>query len=267
MTTSDQNPSLHEPDQIDLWLARPEAANDSYLLSQYKELMTEEERARASQFHLSRDCDRYIVTRALVRTTLSRYASVHPSEWIFTPNIYGRPQVAVKDTLARRIAFNVSHTMGLVVLAVRWERSVGVDVENAHGRNGAWEDLGYQFFAPLEREALKAVPADSRSKRFFEYWTLKESYVKARGYGLSLPLDSFSMIFSGQGSIKLLIDPLNNDDVSHWYLWQCWPTQEHVIALCAECSSTTPTVSVYEVVPLKHDFPLRVSPIRTSIHF
>jgi 4'-phosphopantetheinyl transferase len=68
-----------ETDRIDLWLAWPDASEDSSLIERYTALVTNEERARARRFHFPRDRHNYVVTPALVRTTLSRYAPVGPS--------------------------------------------------------------------------------------------------------------------------------------------------------------------------------------------
>ncbi len=90
-----------------------------------------------------------------------------------------------------RYPFNLSHTSGLVVCGVSGGAEIGVDVE-AISRDAPDMALARRYFAAAEYEALRQLPHHDQRKRFFTYWTLKEAYVKARGIGLSLPLDGFA---------------------------------------------------------------------------
>ena len=69
-------------------------------------------------------------------------------------------------------------------------REVGVDVEHI-GRH-LTHDIAGRFFAPNEVTDLRTLPEDDQQRVFFDYWTLKEAYIKARGFGLALPLGDFA---------------------------------------------------------------------------
>ena len=69
---------LH-PDRIQLWLAFCDEIADQQLLADYRRLLVEEERQKEMRFHFARDRHRYLITRALVRTMLSRCWLVNPS--------------------------------------------------------------------------------------------------------------------------------------------------------------------------------------------
>jgi len=106
------------------------------------------------------------------------------------------------------------------------------------------------YFAPQETAVLRKVSHHKQQHRFFEYWTLKESYIKARGMGVSLPLDRFSFHFADDHAVDLVIDPELGDDSSHWQLWQFRPTSEHLLAVCAEkISAQSPNLLVLETTP------------------
>ena len=190
---------LH-PDKIELWLAFCDEIADEGLLADYRRLLVEEERKKEARFHLAHDRHRYLITRALVRSVLSRYAAVAPQDWCFEEDAYGRPQIVNADPVARRITFNISHTRSLVVLGVTCERALGVDTEDFHTRQA---ELGIadHYFAADEVAQLRTTPPDLQQTRFFEYWTLKESYIKARGMGLSLPLAQFGFDLSRPRSV------------------------------------------------------------------
>lgn len=100
--------------------------------------------------------------------------------------------------------FNLSHS-GSKVLCVVAGQPVGCDVEKVTKVN---EALAKRFFAAEEYTALLAQPEGARDEFFFRLWTLKESFIKATGRGLSLPLDAFS-VHIGQEEISVAqdIDP------------------------------------------------------------
>lgn len=195
--------------QIHLWFVFLDEIRDARLLDQYRRLLTEEERHQERRFFFAKDQHRYLVTRALLRTTLSRYAPIAPEQWSFYRNAYGRPEIANDDCRANEISFNVSHTLGLIMLAVTGKCLLGVDTENVRTRQVS-PDLATHFFSRAEATALQRLPVELQHERFFQYWTLKESYIKARGMGLSIPLDQFSFHFSADGPrpSEVLIIPL-----------------------------------------------------------
>src|SRR5262245_55714687 len=105
------------PAEIHLWLASSDEGSEE-LHSAYREILDDSERERELRFHFAADRRRYRLTRALVRTVLSRYVPVRPRDWVFAANAYGRPEIANPQGRAARLSFNVSHTQGLIVLGV-----------------------------------------------------------------------------------------------------------------------------------------------------
>ena len=217
--------------RIDLWLAYYEefAQESPHLLT----LLSEEERAKSICFHFADDRLRYIVTRAMLRTVLSRYANVAPEEWTFEQNAYGRP--SIHTHLSERsgdLNFNLSHTRGLIALGGCRGFSVGVDVEHLERQPAL--AVAERFFSPKEAAELAALAPELQARRFFEYWTLKESYIKAHGKGIAHTLDSFSFSFPSDSSLRLTVDPKLDDDAQRWRFWQYQPDGEHLLAICAE---------------------------------
>jgi 4'-phosphopantetheinyl transferase len=175
----------------------------------------------------------------LVRTVLSCYAAIPPKEWVFSKNSHGRPEVANSEG-AGALSFNISHTHSLIVLGVTRGSLLGVDVENIFAREVPL-DVANHFFAPDEMQALAAVPAHQQQYRFFEYWTFKEAYIKARGMGLSLPLAEFSFQFPADRRVAITIAPELHDDAQRWQFWQFRPLPQYLVAVCAE--RVVPTIS------------------------
>ena len=235
---------------IHIWLASYDEIVDERLHASYRRLLNLAEKEQEPRFYFARDRRRYLVTRALVRTVLSRYMAVDPEDWIFSTNAYGRPEIANPQVIDAGFSFNISHTHSLIVLGVTKHRALGVDVENVLAREAAIE-VANRYFAPPEVAALHAAPRQEQQYRFFEYWTFKESYIKARGMGLSLPLDKFSFHYRDDKTVEIAIDPELADEPARWQFWQFQPAPEYLVAICAErTSAPSPRLTVRRAVPM-----------------
>lgn len=253
-----------DPSKVDLWFAFYADIRDTRLLAEYLRLLNPAEREQQQRFYFERDRHRYLVTRALVRTVLSRYAPVAPEDWVFGKNSHGRPEIANDHALARTLSFNITHTDGLIVLAVTREQAIGVDAENIIVRQPAIE-IAERFFSPEEVAELHAVPAAGQHERFFHYWTLKESYIKARGMGLAIPLDQFGFHFPHAAEVAIRIDPQLNDHAARWRFWQLRPGADFLAALCVERTQhASPQLIMRSVVPLANEADIECALLRTS---
>lgn len=196
---------------LTLWCAYPADLQSEEVASACSALLSDEERARVARFKFERFRRESLATRALMRVALSRSRSVLPQNWAFRVNAHGKPAIEPESDLQ----FNLSNSLGLVVCLVAEGAQVGVDVEPLE-RAGDVVKLAPRVFSPTEQTQLKALPDAERAGRALSLWTLKESYIKARGMGLALPLDKFSFVFDGSGGIRLEIDASLNDEPAHW---------------------------------------------------
>ena len=224
-----QQPIALTKSETHVWMVFPDTVRDPALLRSYHELMCAEEQVQQQRFRFEKGRHEYLVTRALVRTVLSRYADVDPRDWRFSKNYYGRPAIASPLGLPP-LRFNLSHTDGLIVCLVGLEREIGIDVENLE-RPGETIEIADRFFSPIEATTLRAQPVASQHYRFFEYWTLKESYIKARGMGVSLPLEQFSFLLHPGQPVRIAFDPRMQDDPESWQFNQFRPSPQHLMAV------------------------------------
>lgn len=238
-----------ESGTVQIWYTRPELIGDVELFSAYRRLLSSEERAREERFRFPKDRLIYLTTQALLRISLSRVVRRHPAEWQFVRNEFGRPELRPsRDTPP--IDFNVSHTNGLTACVLAWNKPSGIDVEDLR-REFDPVELADRFFSPAEANDVRRCPARKRKERFLSYWTLKESYVKARGMGLQLPLDSFSFQLPRERAATInFTDELGNRS-KNWQFAQFYPTTAHVLAVCIACA-TGPDLSIQlrETIPL-----------------
>ena len=216
-------------------------------LEAYKPLLSNEEHERMARLVFERDRRAFLITRALVRTTLSRYASVAPADWRFVENVHGRPEILDRPPGTPDLRFNLSHTDGLIACAVTIGREVGVDVE--HINRPLTHDVAGRFFAPAEVNDLRALPAEDQRKVFFDYWTLKEAYIKARGFGLALPLGDFAFKLTPPDPPSIAFEPALDDDPSTWQFMQDWPTPLHRLGLAVRREGADLPVRLRFVIP------------------
>ena len=242
-------PNVLQTDEVHLWLTQPADARDPDLIRQYYGLMNAAERQKHDRYRFEGRRHASLVTRALVRTTLSRYCpEIKPTEWEFVEVSNGRPEILPGQTTLP-LRFNLSRTEGLIVCAVTLARAVGVDVEFIDiDRNTT--SIAARYFAPSERANLRA----DAFERFYSYWTLKESYLKARGVGLSVPLNQFGFDLDGPGPISIAFASPADDDPARWQFSLHRPTPDHVLALAIERGEGTEVgITTRAVLPLRSD--------------
>jgi 4'-phosphopantetheinyl transferase len=229
MTDTAPTPMGLDEREVHVWYAATEVSPDPATLSRFRDWLSPEETARYQRFMFDRDRQQFLMTHALGRSVLSRYVAVPPEEWQFSAGKLGRPEIA-SPAFERPLRFNLSRTCGLVVCAVAWDRELGVDVENLE-RPNLGLDLISRYFAPAEIEELGRLSIEEQRRRFFDYWTLKEAYLKARGWGLSAPLDKFWFYLESGRAPWVAFDESLADDPGSWQFNQYAPTTRHLIAL------------------------------------
>ena len=234
---------------VDLWCYFPERSGDAALRAAQAALMTPDEQARCRRFHFERDRRMFAATRALVRAVLSRYAAVGPGEWRFAAGPHGKPRIA-HPAVTPALYFNLAHTPGLVVCAVSVaHESVGADVERLDRRMEIL-DLADRYFSGSEVRALRALPSSGRLRRFVALWTLKESYLKARGVGLTQPLHQFSFLLDRE-EIGVAFEEGQQDDAARWRFALLDSPPRHLIAVGADTGGAALSLRAARIVPLR----------------
>src|SRR3954471_1780395 len=193
-------------------------------------VLSPEEKARAGRFVLERHREQYVLAHGLVRMALSRCApDVEPQAWTFVADRYGRPFVAGPATAAP-VHFSLTHTDGCVACAISPSELIGIDVEST-ARECSPLAIAEFTFSPAETAALRAAPPADQKRRFFDYWTLKEAYVKARGTGLHRPLTHFSILIESQQEIAIAFHDESVGDPARWRFKTYAPSAQHRLAV------------------------------------
>lgn len=184
------------PGAAHVWRAsldQPEAALAPWLAA-----LSEEERARAARVVIPAKGRQRAASRAILRGLLGAYLGQDPAQVRLENGPHGKPRLAAAG--GHDLYFNVSHSRGEALFALARGYEVGVDIERIDPRSDT-DGIARRFFAHGERRALDALPEPERRVAFFRCWARKEAYLKARGIGFGVPLDSFEVSVGGETAL------------------------------------------------------------------
>jgi 4'-phosphopantetheinyl transferase len=220
--------------QVHLWRLNLRLQNDLLLI--LEQTLSADEIQRANRFHFRRDRDRFIASHGCLREILAHYIHVGPEELYFHNNLYGKPALSCKFS-EHQLNFNLSHSHELGLLAVCLDRRIGVDIEYIRPELDEIQ-IAQRFFSNYEVNTLLALPDHLKAEAFYNCWTRKEAYIKARGEGLYASLDQFSVtLIPGEPAILLNTLP-DSQEASSWSLFHINPEPAYISALAVEGNIT-----------------------------
>ena len=156
--------------------------DDNYRL--LRNAVSDARRMKADRFYFIEDSKRCICAELLLQYSLFQVAGQFV-ELDIVYNEYGKPFINHMDGFS----YNLSHSGKWVVIAYG-NSEVGIDIEEIRSEH---EDIADKFFTEEEKNFIHMSKGKERAKRFTQIWTLKESYIKYLGTGLSTKLNSFNI--------------------------------------------------------------------------
>tara|TARA_R110001583_G_scaffold19176_1_gene75376 strand:+ start:13726 stop:14502 length:777 start_codon:yes stop_codon:yes gene_type:complete len=242
MTDTTSNLSLAE-DEIHVWIINPQkitARTDIHAL------LCPLEQEKVARHRLDKAKHTGLITRAFIRLLLSQYAPLGPKQWKFSVGKLGKPEVS---NMPIPLRFNLSHNNERIICALTLTKDIGCDIENL-ARKINVDAIAKRFFSASEYQLIKENPS-----QFFEYWTLKEAFVKATGLGISQGLETFSFEIhdaqdkSNHDNISLIFnEDCKETSPENWYHHLLFPDQQHCIALSVNNKKQTdkkPTIRLF----------------------
>lgn len=215
------------PGEVHVWTLAPGDRVDQPLLVARVAELPGDERARWERLRLPHKKNEYLFGKLLTRRLLSRYTGLAPEALSFAEGPRGKPDLIGAGDLR----FNLSHTGGLLALAITRAGEVGVDVEEVEPRDPG---VAERFFAPEEAAQVRAAAAHEKDVLFARFWTLKEAYIKAHGEGLAIPLASFCFQLGDPVRIAFR-DPGDGDPSAWWFAWRD-PSPRHALAVAVHAT-------------------------------
>ena len=197
---------------VHIWSASTDI--DEKQLHYLQSIISEDEQKRAAKFYFEKDRVRFIVARGFLRMILACYIKKTPEEFRFRYNKFGKP--SLENINNNNVQFNLSHSDKMIVYGFTSCRDIGIDIERIRTSEDTVQILDH-FFSELEKEEFKMIPEEKKKETFYQCWTRKEAYIKARGEGLSIPLDDFSVTLI-PGSPAKLIKADKDSAVTQWHM-------------------------------------------------
>jgi 4'-phosphopantetheinyl transferase len=185
---------------------------------------------RIYRFINRKDKIRTLIGDILIRSAACDHLQISNEEIQYEYNDYGKPRL--KDW--HQFHFNISHSGDWVVAAID-ERPVGIDIERV--KSIEYMEIAKRFFSKTEYQWLQTQDAGKRPECFYKLWTLKESYLKIMGAGLSIPLDSFSIVIEKDDDVHI-----NESSDKERYLRLFSIDPNHVMSVCSESNNAASTV-------------------------
>lgn len=214
---------------VHVWRALLEV--DPSILRCLKSTLAQNELERAERFIFDPDRNHFIAARGILRDVLGRYLQCAPQTIDFVFGARGKPAISSGGS-RHPLCFNLSHSHGLAVIGIARKRELGIDVEMIRSEFAS-EEIAKRYFSAEEVQELSELPAKLRTEGFFLCWTRKEAYIKAKGEGLQIPLDSFNV------SLTPGLSPeLHTSDRSRWSLRSFSPEPGYVAAVVEEGNSS-----------------------------
>ncbi|TQR39691.1 4'-phosphopantetheinyl transferase superfamily protein [Lysinibacillus sphaericus] len=165
-----------------IYLSKINPALSQQIFNDLLQIISKENREKCQRFKFKEDALRTLYGELIVRHFLSKHFSLKNKNIGILKSDAGKPYI--KDFPIR---FNISHAGDFVVCAFS-EQEIGIDIEQIEEID---LEIAKRFFCQCEYEDLLVQRTTDRLDYFYSLWTLKESYMKWLGYGISIPLDSF----------------------------------------------------------------------------
>lgn len=215
------------------------------VLRQYFHLLDAAERHRFHRLVNQDDRLRYLVSRALVRTSLSKLGNRSPSEWRFSSGALGKPELEAPNIMPSGFDFNLSHASGLILLGLNLDGKIGVDVES------------FDRALPSHTSQVRMMglhrhprPPPLSSQVFIRSWTLKEAFVKAYGLGIFSAVDS---VYFDMSTGRIVSSGGNHIGRRHFKQFDL--NEGFSVAVCTDNPVPLSCFEAVEVFPLVNEKP------------
>lgn len=223
--------SLPKPSAREVHIWKTEANEDLFLYQSNLHLLNDEEKDKAGRFKFTKDRVNFETGKIMLRILIGAYLGIEPKEVNFSHGLYGKPFLKNDHELK----FNLSHAGNVLISGFSIGHDIGVDVEY-NKMNIELAEIASHFFSKKEYDLLMQLPQGKRLSAFYSCWTRKESFIKAKGSGLSIPLSKFDVSLStGDKAAITHIDKSLNDNLSNWDMKAFMYGDDYTCAALVNC--------------------------------
>lgn len=217
------------------------------LREKYQGVITRSEADRIARYQQEEIRNNGLITRALIRYVLGQITSISPESLVFEKSPHGKPVLKDGQTL-KPIQFNISHTRDLTCCAITLGNPVGVDVESLHRKVNL--SIAPRFFSKTEAHLIQKLPEEQQKAAFLDLWTLKESFIKAKGKGLAMPLNQFSFNIAPK-KISVSFDESIGDEPKGFSFFRLFLPGDYQAAITTLSRYPKGNIKVYQCLPFE----------------
>jgi len=213
--------------QIDIWQTSLSLFEQNNALSDLDTLLTASDKEQVEKLKRNKERKVKTVSRAFIRAVLAKYTGLLPSEIQFRQGLHGKPEIANEGI---NLEFNLSHSDNMLACVICKDKPVGIDIERIRFKRNL-KELVKSIFSESECHEFEALSESHQRQYFYDRWTLKESFIKATGKGLTTKLSNVS--FSKSNAVSSFsIDGLKLTKVSGQFISWLWPiSNQHRLAV------------------------------------
>ena len=191
--------------ELHIWRAKISDNIDK--LANYWHLLSQDEQLRANEFYFSKDKNRYIIARAILKKLIANYIGSVPQSILLSYNSYGKPYLLINNYI-HELKFNLAHSKDCIVYGFTKNIDIGIDIEFID-TNLITDNLVTYFCSDEEKDTLLKLCHQQKYHYFYELWVLKEAFIKALGLGFSYDITKININLIRSDLTK--VNTLNND--------------------------------------------------------
>ena len=216
-----------KPNTVHIWTINFLVSEDAF--SRYHNLLSDDEKERANKFKFYKDKRCYVVTKGILRLLSATYLTKDAKDIKFEYGKYGKPKFKTETNLN----FNVSHSGDIAIIGFVYDHTIGADIEKIKNDFDTFE-IAANFFSKKEIATLREIPKSHQYLAFYRCWTRKEAFIKAKGSGLSFPLDQYSVSLNTDLKAELLETKWSTKEKEHWYYHSFIPDSNYIAAVIVD---------------------------------
>jgi 4'-phosphopantetheinyl transferase len=239
-----------EDDEVQLW--RIDLAAAASAADRYTSLLSSSEQADAGRRRVGQVRDQFTIGRACLRVLIGNAQGIDPHDVTIAEVSHGKPQTPTIG--GRSLTFNLAHSSATLLIALRRQGAVGVDVEHFDRSTDVME-VAQANFTEDETNSLAALTdPEARIRTFYRYWTRKEAIGKADGRGLLLPMASFDVSPASMNSHPIRVNESPDKEGKLYFVTDLYLGDRMAGALALESSESRVTRLMF---PLAYQLPDR----------
>ncbi|HCK32190.1 MAG: hypothetical protein CMH32_02345 [Micavibrio sp.] len=229
------------PQQIHLWhFLHPNDGQESGI-DVVDSFLDQTEIAKCTKIRNAEAKAQFIYSRAFLRNILSQYTGIKPKELSFKTGEWGKPHIAQNTP----IKFNLSHTHGLTSIVITNNIECGIDIEQTQKIGQDYLNLAPRIMDECELEYFNTLDANQKPSNFVSIWTIKESYIKTLGMGLSYNLTDIHI--DAPNSASPVIQDRNDETAQQRFSISILNPEKNYVGACVT-ESATDDISYFDTI-------------------